>query len=123
MDSSEGSPSSNPHRRPGTAALVGGILLLIGWLIASAVWFFLSMMGGLMANDSGAVSEGTHSGLLLGLVIGQILTTLAGILGSTGLFWPARRKWLMLSGVGMLVAGIAIQVIAFQNFAAAAAAA
>ena len=121
MQSPEASAPPPLHPRPGPVALAGGVILLLVWLAASAVWFVMSMMGGLMANDSGAVSSGAHGTLLLGLLLGQILTTLAGILGSTGLFWPARRRRLLVIALVLLLAGISAQVASFQWFAASAA--
>lgn len=120
MDKHPDPANSDAARQPGPLALVGGVLLLLIWLGLSAAWFLMSMMGGLMANDSGAASSSAHTGLLGGLVIGQILTTLAGVLGSTGLFWPAKRRRLLLIGLTLLLTGAAIQFGAFHFFMQAA---
>ena len=67
-----------------------------------------------------ALDPSAHTGLLGGLVIGQILTTLAGVLGSTGLFWPAKRRRRLLIGLTLLLPGAAIQFGAFPFFRQAA---
>lgn len=122
MDKRPDPTKSATAKQPGPLALVGGVLLLLLWLGLSAAWFLMSMMGGLMANDSGAASSSAHSGLLGGLVVGQILTTLAGVFGSTGLFWPAKRRRFLLTGLSLLLIGSAIQFAAFHFFMQAASA-
>ena len=81
-------------------ALVGlGLIFIVGWTSVHIIWAYLSLMGGLMANDSGAKSSGSHGAFILGLMAGEALTALAGIPAGLAFFWaPMRKKLLMAVG-------------------------
>lgn len=104
-------------RRVSVPAVIGGGLFIAIWLAAAVTLGALKLMGGLMANDSGAASGNAHLGLLAGLMGGQLLTGLAGIPAGLAFFWQAKRKVLLWTFAVMLVTGIAVQVAAFYSFA------
>lgn len=78
---------------------------MVGWLSVSAVWFMMSMMGTLMANDSGAASTDSHMTLIVGMICGQGMTSLAGICGGMAFFWRSRRRLLLWLFTALLILG------------------
>jgi len=104
--------------RPVSAlAVTGGVIFILVWLGGAALLGTLKLMAGLMANDSGTATGGQHLGLLGGVVIGQLLTGLAGIPAGLSFFWRSRRKMLVWAFAVMLVIGLAIQAGAVFGFA------
>lgn len=99
-------------------ALSGGTFIAL-WLVLSLVWFALSMMGGLMANDAGHASADRHVALIGGVLAGQVGTTLAGVFGGMAFFYRSRRRRMVLLFLVLLVAGVLAQLLSFQAFFAA----
>ncbi len=97
-----------------------GIVFMVGWLAVSALWFMMSMMGTLMANDSGSASSGDHVTLIMGMIAGQGMTALAGIAGGLAFFMRRRRKLLVSLFAILLAAGGLCQYGAFQSFVSSA---
>jgi hypothetical protein len=86
-----------------------GIVFMAAWLLVSAVWFMMSMMGTLMANDSGSASSSAHTMLLVAMVLGQGMTSLAGVSAGLAFFMRARRRRLLWLFAVLLVAGVLCQ--------------
>ena len=102
-------------------AIVGGIVFVIGWLAASAVWTVMAVMGGLMANDSGAVAADRHATLLTIMLSGVAAAALAGVAGGIAFFMQDMRRTLIIAFVALLVGGVGLQAYAYKSFASAAA--
>ena len=96
--------------------IVLGVVFMACWLGASALWFVMSMMGALMANDSGVASGSSHTGMIAGVIGGQALTALAGIAGGSAFFWRTRRRFMIILFVALFVLGILCQYGAVQSF-------
>lgn len=103
-----------------TLQVTGGIVFIVIWLTVAAAWAVLSLMGGLMANDSGAVSSDKHGMMLAWMLVGEILVALAGIPAGLAFFLSGHRSLLLWSFAGLLVAGLAIQGWALWSFFSAA---
>lgn len=99
--------------------MITGILFIVFWLAAAAVWFVLSMSAGTMANDAGGASSELHARMLFLLAIGQILVAIAGILGGASYLFVGIGGTLWKTFWLLLAIGIAIQIIAvFRLFSA-----
>lgn len=92
-----------------------GIAFIVVWLGLAAVWFVMSLMAGVMANDSGTVDSNFHAAMLITLMLGELIVAIAGVLGgasfiATGVgasLWKA--FWILLAvGVLMQVAAIGL---------------
>jgi hypothetical protein len=86
-----------------------GVLFMVGWLTVSAFWFMMSMMGTLMANDSGAASAESHMTLILAMICGQGMTSLAGVFAGMAFFRRARRRLLLWLFAALLILGALCQ--------------
>lgn len=82
-----------------------GAMFIIGWLTVSAVWFMMSMMGTLMANDSGAASADSHMTLIVAMICGQGMTALAGVCAGMAFFWRSRRRLLLWLFAALFILG------------------
>lgn len=102
-------------------AALGGILFMLAWLAASAVWALIAVMGGLMANDSGAVAPDRHAFLLVAMLIGVVAAALAGVAGGFAFFWNDMRRPLVIGFVALLAGGVGMQAYAYKAFTSAAA--
>ena len=102
-------------------AVFGGIVFTLVWLAASAVWTLMAVMGGLMANDSGAVAADRHSSLLTLMLVGVAAAALAGVAGGFAFFMQDMRRMLLIAFVALLVGGVGLQVYAYRAFSSAAA--
>ena len=96
--------------------VICGILFIALWLCGAAALGMMKMMASLMANDSGAASGDAHMTLIVGMMVGQLLTGLAGIPAGLAFFLRGWRKRLLCTFAIMLVVGILIQVAALWNF-------
>lgn len=85
--------------------IILGIVFLVGWMAVSALWFMMSMMGTLMANDSGSASTEDHTTLIVAVIAGQGMTALAGVFASLAFFVRTRRRLLLCLFAILLVAG------------------
>lgn len=102
-------------------AVLGGVLFMLLWLGASAVWTLMAVMGGLMANDSGAVASDRHAVLLVVMLVGVAAAALAGVAGGLAFFWNDMRRPLIIGFVALLVGGLGMQAYAYRAFTSAAA--
>ncbi len=102
-------------------ATVAGIAFMLVWLAASAVWTLLAVMGGLMANDSGAVAADRHSSLLALMLAGVAVAALAGVAGGLAFFMQDMRRTFVIAFVALLVGGVGMQGCAYRAFTSAAA--
>lgn len=100
--------------------LAAGIVFMVGWIGLHGVWAALSGMASLMANDSGAASNGAHMTLILGMLAGQVVAGAAGIPGGLVFFWRGKRWWMLGSFVVLFGVGAVTQWAAFHAFFAAA---
>lgn len=89
---------------------------MVIWLIGSVVWIMMSGMASLMANDSGSASNDKHMTLIVGMLIGQVITLLAGAPGGLAFFWSAHRSHCLIAFAAMFLIGAGIQVWAFMSF-------
>ncbi len=99
-----------------TLSIVLGIVFILVWWGLAAVWGMMSMMGGLMANDSGSASNEKHGALLAWMLLGEILVALAGLPCGLAFFMSAHRSTLLLAFAGLLVGGGAMQAWALTSF-------
>lgn len=92
-------------------------LAFIGlWLAGAFVLGGLKLMASVMANDSGAASPDTHMTLIGGMMVGQVLTGLAGIPAGLAFFWRTwRRRLLWAFGISFIV-GVTVQILSFTSF-------
>ena len=101
-------------------ATLGGLLFMLAWLVASAVLTLMVVMGGLMANDSGAVAPDRHAVLLVVMLVGVAAAALAGVAGGLAFFWTDMRRPLAIGFVALLLGGLGLQAFAYKAFTAAA---
>lgn len=111
-------PDSGAAPKPGVSVpmLILGILFIVAWLAGATLLGLLKLMAGVMANDSGAVSNETHMGVISGLMVGQALTATAGIPAGLAFFMRAARKKLLWAFALLLVTGIVFQVLSVRSF-------
>lgn len=107
-------PAASPVRR--VLGVIAGIVFMVVWIAAHAVWASLSFMASVMANDSGAASAGAHMMLIFGMLGGQVLAAVAGIPAGLSFFWPARRRVLLLGFVLLFLVGAVAQIVSFSGF-------
>lgn len=110
------STPSPPSGQTSPLFVVLGVLFILGWAAVSVVLITMSLMGTLMANDSGAAASDRHSSLILGVLLSQIVTGLAGIPAGLAFFWRSRRKLLLCLFAILLILGILGQVGSFMAF-------
>ena len=96
---------------------LGGTLLAAFWIAGASLIVSLSLMGTLMANDSGEVSAKAQTKMVLLVLGGQILAGLAGLPLGLAVFWRTRRRLLLrifawLLGVGVLLIVVGVYVFA-----------
>jgi hypothetical protein len=103
-----------------TGSVILGLLFCVLWIVAHIVWATMSLMGSVMANDSGAASSDQHMSLIGGMLGGQFLAGAAGIPGGLAFFWRSARKWLWISFAILFIAGATWQILAFLSFFSAA---
>ena len=96
--------------------VMAGVVFIIGWLAACAVWAVMSLMGGLMANDAGRMPAERHAALLRKLMAGEALTAMAGVAGGCAIFSSDHRTLLLWMAGGGLVVGICVQIWAMTRF-------
>lgn len=111
-------PDSGAAPKPGVSVpmLILGILFIVAWLAGATLLGVVKFMVGVMANDSGAVSNETHMGVISGLMVGQALTATAGIPAGLAFFMRAARKKLLWAFALLLVTGIVFQVLSVRSF-------
>lgn len=102
-------------------AVVGGVVFMLVWLAASGVWTLMAVMGGLMANDSGAVASDRHGALLVLMLSGVAAVALAGLAAGFAFFLHDMRRTLLIAFAALLIGGVAVQAYAYRAFTAAAA--
>jgi hypothetical protein len=112
-------PASPPALPVSKGWLAGGIIFIVVWLAGHGLWMTLSLIGSVMANDSGRVSNERHETLIFGLLAGQLLAGAAGIPGGLAFFWRKKRKALLWLAGGLFVLGVLVQVGAFRAFTSA----
>ena len=95
--------------------MIAGIAFIVVWLGLAAVWFVMSTMAGVMANDAGTVDTGFHAAMLVTLVLGELLVAIAGLLGGGSFIFVGvgaalwRAFWILLVvGVGLQAAAIGL---------------
>ena len=97
-----------------------GIVFIVLWLTGSFGLGFACVTCGIMANDSGRASNGSHMLLILCILLGNIVISLAGIPACIVFFLSGKRKALLLAFLLMILCGvgiIAVLVGAFFHFA------
>ena len=120
MDPLSAMPPAKAAAATSTFAVIAGVIVIAVWLLASAVWAGMVVMGGLMANDAGRVSSERHLALLAMTMAGVALVGLAGVPIGLSLFWSAMRATLLWTAAGMCAAGLALQAAAVWLFRSAA---
>lgn len=100
-------------------AVLAGALLALVWLAASAAWGFMVLMGGAMANDSGAVAPERHATLFALMLVGVVAAALAGPAAGCAIFWTDMRRPLLWAFAALLGGGLALQIHAWRAFSAA----
>lgn len=103
-----------------TTLVIAGVLFIVLWFASAAVWAFMSMMGGLMANDAGKASTDRHLTLLIFLAAGELMTAVAGLPGGLAFFWISHRASLIWWFAGLALTGGVMQVLAVWSFFSAA---
>ena len=95
--------------------MIAGIAFIVVWTALAAVWFVMSIMAGVMANDSGTVDTGFHTAMLVTLVLGELVVAIAGLLGGGSFIFTGigaslwRAFWILLAvGVVMQVGAIGL---------------
>jgi hypothetical protein len=97
-----------------------GIVFIVLWLTGSFGLGFACVTCGIMANDSGRASNGSHMLLILCILLGNIVISLAGIPACIVFFLSGKRKALLLAFLLMILCGVGIIVVsvgAFFHFA------
>ena len=97
-----------------------GIVFIVQWLTGSFGLGFACVTCGIMANDSGRASNGSHMLLILCILLGNIVISLAGIPACIVFFLSGKRKALLLAFLLMILCGVGIIVVsvgAFFHFA------
>ena len=97
--------------------LLGGTLLAALWIAGSSLVISLSLMGTLMANDSGEVSASAQTKMVLLVLGGQILAGVAGLPLGLSVFWRTRRKLLLRIFAGLLGVGLLLVIAGVYAFA------
>lgn len=98
--------------------ILAGLLVAAIWIAAATLIVSLSLMGTLMANDSGGVSASAQAKMVLLVLGGQILAGLAGAPLGLAVFWHTRRKLLLRVFAWMLGVGLLLVVAGVYVFAA-----
>jgi hypothetical protein len=111
--SNEPTPSSPAAR---TLLILAGIAFTGLWIAAHVGWGAMSLMGTVMANDSGHASSAQHESLITTMLLGQVVAGLAGIPGGLAIFWRSARKWLIIAFALLFVGGAVVQCQAFNSF-------
>jgi hypothetical protein len=106
----------NPRTAHALRVLIGSAVALL-WIAGAVVLASLSLMGALMANDAGTVSEDTQTGMILLVLGGQILAGAAGIPLGLAVFWSSARKRLLRLFAALLAAGGLMIVAGIYAFA------
>lgn len=90
-------------------------LFMLCWFAVAAVWFTISTMGMLMANDSGETTSDQQLSFIFLVLAGQAFAALAAI--PAGLAFPCRgkRSLLLISAGILVIVGILIQWWAFES--------
>lgn len=115
-------PELNVNARKSLRPAATGLQVLAGaafaaiWISAHFVWASMSLMGTLMANDSGSASTDKHVSLIFGMAGGQIVAALAGIPGGTAFFWRGKRSLMLCLFAILFLAGALWQILAFFFF-------
>lgn len=109
-------PSTPVKEGVSTARVVFGILFILVWIIAHLAWAGMAFIADVMANDSGAASEGSHMVLIFGMIGGQVLCGAAGVPAGMAFFEPHRRKFLLKLFASLFVIGALIQGGVFYSF-------
>ena len=97
-----------------------GIVFIVLWLTGSFGLGFACVTCGIMANDSGRASNGSHMLLILCILLGNIVISLAGVPACIVFFLSGKRKALLLAFLLMILCGVGIIVVsvgAFFHFA------
>ena len=98
--------------------LLGGTLLAALWIAGATLVISLSLMGTLMANDSGEVPAEAQTRMILMVLGGQVLAGLAGLPLGLAVFWRMRRKLLLRIFAGLLAVGVVLIIAGVYTFAA-----
>jgi hypothetical protein len=109
-------PTTSPSKGVRILLIFLGLLFIASWIAAHVVWASMSLMGSLMANDSGGATTNQHMGLIFGMLGGQLVAAAAGIPGGLAFFWRSQRKRLLMTFAALFVLGALWQVIAFFSF-------
>lgn len=96
--------------------MIAGIIFIGVWLAAAALWFVLSTMAGVMANDSGSVGSSFHAAMLIILVIGEAVVALAGVLGGASFIFTGAGATLWKTFWILLAVGAVMQITAIGLF-------
>ncbi|MDB6074121.1 MAG: hypothetical protein JWO89_1761 [Verrucomicrobiaceae bacterium] len=99
-----------------TLSIVLGVVFMLVWWGLAIVWGMMSLMGGLMANDSGSASSDKHMALLWWMFAGEVLIALAGLPGGLAFCLVGHRALLISLFAVLLVAGGAMQGWAMTSF-------
>lgn len=96
--------------------MITGIVFVVVWLALAAVWFVMSSMAGLMANDSGSVDSGFHAAMLVVLMLGELVVAIAGVLGGCSFVFAEAGAALWKAFWILLAVGILLQAAAIGLF-------
>ena len=110
-------PLPVPHPRPASPLLIiTGIVFILAWLAFSILVIAMSLMGTLMANDGASASADSHSALILGVLISQVMIGTAGIPAGLAFFWQRCRRLLIILFIALALLGSLGLVAAFRSF-------
>jgi hypothetical protein len=112
-------PETSPQPSPKGLSILMiclGLIFMALWLAGAFVLGTMKLMASVMANDSGGASPDAHMTLIGGMMVGQILTGVAGIPAGLAFFWRSWRKRLLWTFGLLLIVGLAIQILSFTSF-------
>src|SRR4051812_34877011 len=109
----DSAPQKSAVSVAGVLLVCAGVLFMALWIGVHLVWASMSLMGSLMANDSGRATDGAQMVLIFGMLAGQVLAGGAGIPAGLAFFLRGRRKLLLGLFAALFVAGALLQAGAF----------
>lgn len=90
-------PVSTPSEAKGMSVVlvIAGAVFIIAWLAVTFVLGVIALPALLMANDSGAHSDGQHMKLIGGTLGSLLMLGASGVPGGLAIFWRGWRKGLL----------------------------
>lgn len=110
------SEKGSPERRLSVPMLLLGLVFIGLWLTGAFLLGALKFMASLMANDAGVASGESHMQMVVGVMMGQAATAVAGIPAGLAFFWRSARRKLLWAFALLLAGGILVQVLSVRSF-------